>query len=53
MRVGSRTTKSLGKGTGLGLSISFDIIQQKYNGQLSVITEEGKFTEFVVAIPLR
>ncbi len=46
------TTKPPGKGTGLGLSISYDIIRQHYGGTLSVSTEEGVFTEFVISLPV-
>lgn len=45
------TTKDVGKGTGLGLSISFGIIQ-KHNGEIEVISEPGKGTEFVIKIPV-
>jgi signal transduction histidine kinase len=46
------TTKPTGQGTGLGLSISYDIIVQEHRGEIAVETEEGKFTEFVVKLPL-
>ncbi|MAT40410.1 MAG: hypothetical protein CL946_12510 [Ectothiorhodospiraceae bacterium] len=46
------TTKAAGKGTGLGLSLSHDIITQKYGGKLSVNSEEGRFTEFIITLPL-
>lgn len=45
------TTKPTGQGTGLGLSISYDIIVQEHRGEITVKTEEGKFTEFVVRLP--
>ena len=45
------TTKPTGQGTGLGLSISYDIIVQEHRGEISVETEEGKFTEFIVRLP--
>ena len=45
------TTKPTGQGTGLGLSISYDIIVQEHRGEITVETEEGKFTEFVVRLP--
>ncbi|QEC68919.1 GHKL domain-containing protein [Panacibacter ginsenosidivorans] len=45
------TTKPTGKGTGLGLSISYEIVKE-HNGQLTVNTKEGSFTEFVITIPL-
>ncbi|MEH2056985.1 MAG: AAA family ATPase [Nostoc sp.] len=45
------TTKPVGKGTGLGLSISYSIIE-KHGGQLSVISELGKGTEFFINFPM-
>ncbi len=47
------TTKEPGKGTGLGLSISYDIIVNKHKGTITVESEEGKGTQFLVAIPIR
>ncbi|MEO1054246.1 MAG: ATP-binding protein [Bacteroidota bacterium] len=44
------TTKEVGKGTGLGLSISFGIIE-KHKGDIQVVSEEGKGTEFIITIP--
>jgi two-component system, NtrC family, sensor kinase len=43
------TTKST-KGTGLGLSVSYGIIRQ-HQGEISVDSEEGKGTRFIVKIP--
>jgi two-component system NtrC family sensor kinase len=45
------TTKPTGEGTGLGLSLSYDIITQGHNGTLTVESEEGKGTEFVLVLP--
>jgi signal transduction histidine kinase len=45
------TTKPTGKGTGLGLSICHDIIVQGNGGTLRFETEEGKGTEFIIALP--
>jgi signal transduction histidine kinase len=45
------TTKPTGKGTGLGLSLSYDIIKV-HGGEIKVETEEGKFTEFTILLPL-
>jgi signal transduction histidine kinase len=47
------TTKPTGKGTGLGLSISYQIIVEKHKGQLSVKSEPGHGTEFVIELPIR
>lgn len=46
------TTKSVGKGTGLGLSICYQIIE-KHRGSIEVISEQGKGTEFAIALPIR
>ena len=44
------TTKDVGQGTGLGLSISYGIIE-RHNGNIDVITEAGKGTEFIISLP--
>lgn len=44
------TTKGVGVGTGLGLAISQKIID-KHNGKISVISEEGLGSEFIITIP--
>lgn len=48
------TTKPTGKGnTGLGLSISYDIVRQGLQGQLTVESEVGEFTEFILSFPIK
>ena len=44
------TTKEVGQGTGLGLSISYGIIE-KHKGNIDVISEPGKGTEFIISLP--
>jgi signal transduction histidine kinase len=44
------TTKELGKGTGLGLSVSYGIIQ-KHKGTITVESEVGKGTSFIIKLP--
>ena len=45
------TTKPTGKGTGLGLSLSYDIVTKGHGGTLSVETEEGVGSEFIIVLP--
>jgi signal transduction histidine kinase len=46
------TTKPAREGTGLGLSLSYDIVMQ-HGGDISVQTEEGIGTEFLISLPQR
>ena len=45
------TTKPTGEGTGLGLSISYDIIVQQHGGSITVDSQPGAFTEFLIRVP--
>jgi len=46
------TTKPVGEGTGLGLSVSYMIITQNHNGTFDVQSEVGKYTKFIIRLPL-
>ncbi|GAB3930179.1 hypothetical protein GCM10028804_39470 [Larkinella terrae] len=45
------TTKPTGEGTGLGLSLSYDIIAKGHNGTLTVESQPGKGSEFIIVLP--
>jgi signal transduction histidine kinase len=45
------TTKPTGEGTGLGLSMTHDILVKQHRGSISVETEPGVFTEFIIRLP--
>ena len=44
------TTKPVGQGTGLGLSVSHRIVRE-HAGQMTVTSEPGRGTEFVIELP--
>lgn len=46
------TTKDVGKGTGLGMSVSYFIICDRHNGELSVESQIGKMTKFIIKLPI-
>lgn len=45
------TTKPTGQGTGLGLSLSYDIVKA-HGGEMTVKTEEGEGSTFIVQLPI-
>ena len=46
------TTKPTGEGTGLGLSLSYDIITKGHGGTLTVESQPGIGSEFIILLPL-
>ena len=46
------STKPTNQGTGLGLSLTREIIVAKHNGTLSIKSEAGAYTEFIIEIPI-
>lgn len=46
------TTKEIGVGTGLGLSVSFFIITAHHHGRMTVESEIGEGSRFIIRLPL-
>ncbi|MBI5092306.1 MAG: PAS domain S-box protein [Candidatus Hydrogenedentes bacterium] len=46
------TTKEVGRGTGQGLAIARNVIVEKHGGTISVESEIGKGTTFVIRLPV-
>ncbi|MFZ1292110.1 MAG: ATP-binding protein [Melioribacteraceae bacterium] len=46
------TTKPTGEGTGLGLSLSYDIIVKEHSGEIKFESDEGKYAEFIIHLPI-
>jgi signal transduction histidine kinase len=47
------TTKPIGVGTGLGLSVSYYIITEQHKGTISVDSEPGDGSRFVIRLPYK
>jgi signal transduction histidine kinase len=45
------TTKRSGNNAGLGLSMSYEIVTQLHRGRLTVQSEIGEYSEFIIDIP--
>jgi signal transduction histidine kinase len=46
------TTKEVGRGSGQGLAIVYNVITDKHNGKLTVKSEQGKGSTFIIQLPL-
>lgn len=46
------TTKPAGEGTGLGLSLSYDIITKGHGGTMTVESQQGEGTAFIIQLPI-
>lgn len=46
------TTKPVGKGTGQGLAIAHDVVVKKHQGSISVESQPGIGTTFIIRLPL-
>jgi len=46
------TTKEVGKGSGQGLAIAYSIVVEHHHGQISLESELGRGTCFIVRLPL-
>lgn len=47
------TTKDVGLGAGLGLFVSYFIIRENHGGSMTVASEPGKGSKFIIRLPIR
>ncbi len=47
------TTKPTDRGTGLGLSVSYFIINENHHGKISVESQKGSGTKFIIKLPVK
>lgn len=47
------TTKPPGSGTGLGLSVSYMIVANNHQGTMSVESQPGDWTRFIIRLPIK
>lgn len=48
----TQKSKPAGAGTGLGLSLSYDVITKGHGGALSVESQEGEYSRFIISLPV-
>jgi len=46
------TTKKVGEGTGLGLSVSFFIVTENHGGEMTVKSDPGRGSAFIIKLPV-
>jgi PAS domain S-box-containing protein len=46
------TTKDVGKGTGQGLALARSVVQDKHGGTITLVSEPGEGSRFVVRLPV-
>ena len=47
------TTKDVGKGTGQGLALAYNVVYEKHGGKISLESEVGVGTTFIVYLPIQ
>jgi len=46
------TTKEVGKGTGQGLAIAYSVVTEKHGGTITLESEMGRGTTFIIRLPI-